>query len=501
MTHNRSVLQATLVLSPSPSLAYMCKEHMELKLEANRRQTRRLSLRTNTNHGIDSFILKFPPEIASHIFFFSMIKRDYEPDSLSLKKLPTPYILGSVCRGWRHLALSTPRLWSTISFTLSKPPPKAKNLEALLQLIEDWLHRSRSTPLKLWVFKHIGREPPLSEEQCGPIIDALNRHSGRWHTLCLALTNPSLFRLFCGTSPPSNLRRLHLTSPNRGKPPIFKMNSRPSPIHLGIQNMSISNIDVIWENVQSLYLKASHRSLDFNACIELMQRAPSLKFCSLVSTNMTSGISTTHLPQTPQTIVKHTRLRKLELLSCCPVDTLSRFLDSMELPSLEELHYQGDTDILAKSVVSLINRSGIPLKVLKLRLDEEEPAMEDINTLLNAVPYLQTFQLRLQRSGPRTAFIMDDLFIQLSSSPPVLEDGATPGLLLNLRSLKLYSGEGYKFDCIPDIFSWPHRKMLHLLVDGSRPVVLDDDTTRKVTSLVAQGRKIRILRNGKYFSN
>jgi len=89
---------------------------------------------------------------------------------------------------------------------------------------------------------------------------------------------------------------------------------------------------------------------------------------------------------------------------------------------------------------------------------------------------------------------MDDLFLQLSSSPPIL-DGGTPGLLPNLQSLTLYSGEGYKFDCIPDIFSWPHRKILSLKVDGSRQIELDKDTSRKISKLIDQEFKIRILRD------
>jgi hypothetical protein len=168
----------------------------------------------------------------------------------------------------------------------------------------------------------------------------------------------------------------------------------------------------------------------------------------------------------------------------------------MELPSLEEYHYQSnEDDILADSVVSLINRSGSHLKVLKLELDKEAPAMEAINKLLNAVPHLQEFRLRLEPPGPKTAFVMDDLFLQLSSSPPVLA-GGTPGLLPDLQFLELYSGEGYMFDCIPDIFSWPHRKTLKLQIDGSRNIVLRDDTSHKISNLIDQGFRIRILKEG-----
>ena len=93
---------------------------------------------------------------------------------------------------------------------------------------------------------------------------------------------------------------------------------------------------------------------------------------------------------------------------------------------------------------------------------------------------------------------MDDLFLQLSSSPPVLEGGA-PGLLPDLEYLKLYSTEGYKFDCIPDIFSWPHRKMMSLRVDGSQKIVLDQDTSHKISNLIDQQFAIGVLQDGRNY--
>ncbi|KIM38118.1 hypothetical protein M413DRAFT_30270 [Hebeloma cylindrosporum] len=96
---------------------------------------------------------------------------------------------------------------------------------------------------------------------------------------------------------------------------------------------------------------------------------------------------------------------------------------------------------------------------------------------------------------------MDGLFLQLSSSPPVLPTGI-PGLLPDLESLELYSAEGYEFDRIPDIFGLPHRKMLNLEVDTSPRTELDEDTRRKISHLIDQGCKIHILRAGKnYFDS
>src|SRR5437016_13471804 len=100
---------------------FLCKEDMELERKIQVLQERRLNLRLRLNAHHDPFVLKFPPEIASYIFSLSMEARDYEPSVVSLQKLPTPFLLASVCRGWRHLARATPELWSTLSLTLMKP--------------------------------------------------------------------------------------------------------------------------------------------------------------------------------------------------------------------------------------------------------------------------------------------------------------------------------------------------------------------------------------------
>ena len=262
------------------------------------------------------------------------------------------------------------------------------------------------------------------------------------------------------------------------------MNSRPSPTHLTIEKFPVLNIDIMWDSLKRIKAWGTN----FSGCMELMKRVPHLQSCSL---SMYFGTS----PLLPTTGFRHMHLRKLELFES-PIYTLMVFLGLIELPSLEEYGYHSNQGyILANSVVSLLNRSGCCLKVLNLELEARGPAMEDINKLLGAVPYLQEFQLKLRRPGRITAFIMDDLFIQLSSSPPVLEGGA-PGLLPDLKSLKLYFGEGYMFDCIPDIFSWPHRRLLSLQVDGSRKMVFNDDILHKIPKLINQGFKIRIFEDG-----
>ena len=99
-------MQLCLVEGRKPCSA--CQEDIELKRMIEGLQEKRRILRTQMNAIHDPFNFKFPPEIASLIFSLSMGDEDYEPHQSTLRKLPTPFILGSVNQRWRQLARSTP---------------------------------------------------------------------------------------------------------------------------------------------------------------------------------------------------------------------------------------------------------------------------------------------------------------------------------------------------------------------------------------------------------
>ncbi|KIM46670.1 hypothetical protein M413DRAFT_260623 [Hebeloma cylindrosporum] len=103
------------------------------------------------NAEFDPFILKLPPEIASHIFLLVVGKQDISAlRHRGAGGLPTPYLCSAVCAGWRQLARSTPNLWSLLTFKFSDFA-NSTTMEALPHLITDWLERSGSLPLTLKV--------------------------------------------------------------------------------------------------------------------------------------------------------------------------------------------------------------------------------------------------------------------------------------------------------------------------------------------------------------
>ncbi|KAJ7364900.1 hypothetical protein DFH08DRAFT_930627 [Mycena albidolilacea] len=93
-----------------------------------------------------------------------------------------PLLLGRICSGWRTIALSTPRLWSSIHV----PEPYAKLpqyvRDGCLQLMKTWLTRSGGLPLSISFHK---RHPPGSS----PFLDTIVSLSSRWKHISLSGQN------------------------------------------------------------------------------------------------------------------------------------------------------------------------------------------------------------------------------------------------------------------------------------------------------------------------
>ncbi|KAF9066952.1 hypothetical protein BDP27DRAFT_1174984, partial [Rhodocollybia butyracea] len=90
---------------------------------------------------------RLPVEILTEIFTHCLPSKHIPPSSLIME---APLVLLSVCREWRTVALSTPRLWCSPRIRL---PSSGHLTDAKLKPhhtgIEQWLDRSGSLPLFL----------------------------------------------------------------------------------------------------------------------------------------------------------------------------------------------------------------------------------------------------------------------------------------------------------------------------------------------------------------
>lgn len=254
----------------------------------------------NPNH--DPFVLKLPPEVASYIFLLSMGERDTREISSSRDCLPTPFILGAVCSGWRQLARSTPALWTRLAFAIPDPTIMPEDLS---HLVVDWLERSGGLPLTLKVSYCI-IDGDSSPDNHGSVFDVLNRHSERWCEVEFILP-PDYICHLCGSSPSENLRDLLISLDDEDEndvPLTFTMNAKLGPMKFKISGFLLEAVDVAWDNL--VHLDLSRTTLD--GVLQVIRDAPLLETCSLFI--ISPPISRFRISKI---IIRHPYLRTLQL--------------------------------------------------------------------------------------------------------------------------------------------------------------------------------------------
>ncbi|KAJ7149554.1 hypothetical protein C8R46DRAFT_1125520 [Mycena filopes] len=259
-------------------------------------------------------ILNLPPEIVSEIFLhFLPVYPDFPPPSGST----SPVLLSQICRHWREIALSTPRLWRAIKIVIRVSGGKHPRA---LDRLTTWLARSADSPLSLHI--HLARNFSflrLFVHECVP-----HRHRLEY----LVVEGPfKLFSSLRGDMP--LLQSLTLTCPNHSS------REPPTDIFSGTPKLADVVLCTFDKRVMHLPLaQLTSLSVEFTSppeCTEVLRAAVNLVRCTF--TIYTDRDETNTVPVIP---VHHHRLRHLTFR---PVDgqVIDGLLRSLTLPGLQTL--------------------------------------------------------------------------------------------------------------------------------------------------------------------
>ncbi|KAJ7472644.1 hypothetical protein FB451DRAFT_1250241 [Mycena latifolia] len=100
----------------------------------------------------------------------------------------SPLLLCHLCRAWRRLALSTPRLWTTLHIVAPGTPSKLLEID---KCIDAWLSRSGSLPLSISIARS---QTAAFGFDVSKLVETLIRFSNRWNHLHLLLSLHSSFK-------------------------------------------------------------------------------------------------------------------------------------------------------------------------------------------------------------------------------------------------------------------------------------------------------------------
>nr|GAT59116.1 predicted protein [Mycena chlorophos] len=117
-------------------------------------------------------VLTLPDDIVSEILLHCLPPY---PDRPPLAGRGSPTHLLGICRLWRVIALSTPRLWWSISWQPT-PDDTQEYCERALEMVQLWLDRSGSIPLSIFVDFDVPQMPKGGDE----VMQAVVAHRSRW---------------------------------------------------------------------------------------------------------------------------------------------------------------------------------------------------------------------------------------------------------------------------------------------------------------------------------
>jgi hypothetical protein len=384
-------------------------------------------LNTNT---LVSPIQRLPYEILSDIFILSIPDNLQEGWRSKTHNFQCAVMLpGSICRHWRDVALSTPRLWSSISLQLDH-----STVDAHVKLTQVWLSRSGKHPLSLQLDgRWYGFHDPFAIH---PVLGVITPHAERWQHVDFEMsyamwnrTRPAKYHLI-------HLRTLlvsDLCFLPRWTTPIDTFEVAPRLANLTMRfNTSSYTLAAPWTQISTLV--SNGPSLDeFH---EALRGAPNITECGVYIDHYGRRLDPSY------TIIQHAHLQILKVDA--RIDSGPLF-NRLSLPALRYFDYNeafAPTPWPQRQFVSLISRSGCSLEKLVLHF-QHWLLDDDLIECLRHMPSLTHLQLNLHSSAAMT----DKTLAQLTRPNSILLSERTSYLVPKLEFIDLslcnqFYGEG-----------------------------------------------------------
>ncbi|KAF7319585.1 hypothetical protein HMN09_00298600 [Mycena chlorophos] len=339
-------------------------DHLEaslgyLKAERDRVQAALVGVQTAL-----SPVRQLPAELIAEIFLW--VLKGYRPE----RRTRAPWHLGHVCRAWRNIALTLPRLWSKIVVYVASNPGDVTALGLREQQIEEQLARSQQFALSVEI---IWSTPVLHLfDASARLVGLVAEHCERWRSLSLSPTS-DLETLLAILEPVQNrlpnLEKLEYQYREQTRAGMRSDLFRHAPKLSKLRYMARDSVlHIPWPQIRHCYLQRRFRDL--------------LAAHNLV--NLDLGMVDETLQLAPGQFIILPNLLHLH----------SRFawaMRSFTTPILQSL--QLGLALNLDEIPQFLRRSACPLTALMIQQEDQGDAidMDDVVKILRCVPSLTLF--------------------------------------------------------------------------------------------------------------
>ncbi|KAJ7676665.1 hypothetical protein DFH06DRAFT_612397 [Mycena polygramma] len=319
-------------------------------------------------------VLNLPAEVTMEIFLHFVDSPQLGRKSRSFPgyRGHSPLLVASVCKEWRHIALNTSDLWTTLRLE----PAGVRDAE---NLVDCWLSRTGDLPLD---FKITG------EHTHSTVFFILARHSSQWNTLSLSSWPSVLPERVHGQLPRLETLSIEFSDPKQNFP-VTAFSVAPNLRNLTIAHGSPERILLPWLQLTHLEFMGS-----FGQCVSILRHALNVQ----VLTISTMYGSAPEVPRTPVILPSlHTLIFHW--------DPVCELLDYLTLPSLETLQLTGFAWNVADYCVPFLARSRCVVRTLTTNL------MEMPKTLwwMQALPHVRHITINDAQSADEFTSLFETL--------------------------------------------------------------------------------------------
>ncbi|PPQ76865.1 hypothetical protein CVT26_001485 [Gymnopilus dilepis] len=388
-----------------------------------------------------------PVEIIRVIF------RHYVHDPMAIPHKIFPWTLGAVCREWRTIAWTDPRIWTHPNIRIDG----YRALDIRIQLATEWIQRSLDLPLSIHL--NIGFNYADADlVEIYSLIDVINTNSYRWHSLDLVGPPHVLAFLDSSSCASSPLHELRVSTTL--KHVNFRCISQVKPQVVRLFQTYLNPTTLNWINTTSIFAFP----LMPNDVFYILRNAPSLRSGQFPDISLPRPRT---LPEdyNPQPII-HPFIETLQL-GFSIVGCEERLLDNITCPALKNLiiHRKEGERHSAEHLSTFLVRSKADLA--SFNTGASDFSSDDLIRLAALMPSLNT--LRISSDYEDQQVPLDNFFRSFSRHLSSEYDDPPRALFPALQEIHLF---------VHGLFPW--RSILDLLC----PLSKGGDSRRRPLKLI-----------------